>query len=76
MKNDLKQKIKSLDSPDKVSSIPDLSKLIVISLAGGVGERYVAKKIAIAAENLGWNAIVIPGADQYPNMYKKNTGVY
>ena len=65
----LKEAFGKLKDFDQFVKPDDVSKIIVVTYRGGLGDEMVMRRIKAAAENLGWEAVIIkisPVKRDYP----------
>lgn len=67
----LQKAIKELRYPHRFKKPEDISKIIIINLAGGLGDYFASLRIQKAAENLGWESVIIAWANQSVDINKR-----
>jgi len=55
----LREIFRNLNPSDEFLKPEGVSKIIVINLIGGLGDEFAARRMKHAAENLGWEAVII-----------------
>ena len=58
----LKEVFRDLNPLDEFLKPEGVSKIIVINLNGGLGDEFAARRMKCAAENLGWEVVIIANA--------------
>jgi hypothetical protein len=67
----LQKILNNLKYPDQFVKPNDLSKIVEINFAGGLGDEFAALRMKTAAENLGWEPVIIGWADKAPSLNAK-----